>query len=102
MGDSSTKELAVEVEADVADVAALVGSEKIAGTAHFEIAHGEAEAGAEPSIALDGVHAVAGGVDEVAALGEHEVGEGFVVGATDATAELVEIGEAEAFGVFYK
>jgi len=49
---------------------------------------------------LDGVHAVAGGVDEVAALGEHEVGEGFVVGAADATAKLVEVGEAEAFGVF--
>jgi len=72
-------------------VAALVGSEKIAGTAHFEIAHGEAEAGAESCVALDGVHAVACGIDKVAALGEHEVGEGFVVGATNAATELVEI-----------
>ena len=75
------------------------GAEDVAGAADLEVAHGDFEAGAEFGVLLDGLDAlagVAGGGHELAR--EHEVGVGLVVGAADAAAELVEIGEAEAVG----
>lgn len=92
------EELAVEVEADLGDVTGLFGAEEVAGTADFEIAHGDFEAGAEGGVLFDGVDAFAG-----IALGDHFAGEeedgvGFFAGAADAAPELVEIGEAEAVG----
>ncbi len=78
------EELAVEVEADLGDVAGLFGAEEVAGAADFEVAHGDFEAGAEGGVLLDGVDAFAG-----VALGDHFPGEeedgvGFLAGAADA------------------
>ena len=44
--DGLAEELAVEVEADLGDVAGLLGAEEVAGAADLEVAHGDFEAGA--------------------------------------------------------
>ena len=45
--DGLGEEFGVEVESDGVNLAALVGAEEVAGAADFEVAHGDAEAGAE-------------------------------------------------------
>lgn len=42
--DGLAEELAVEVEADLCDVAGLFGAEEVSGAADFEVAHGDFEA----------------------------------------------------------
>ena len=46
-GDGLFEELAIEFKADAGDVAALLGTEEVTGTAEFEVAHRDAEACAE-------------------------------------------------------
>ena len=92
------EELAIEVESDGGDVAGLLGTEEVACAADFEVAHGDLEAGSERGVLLDGRHALAGLREELCVAWEQEVGVGLVLVASDATAELVEFGEAEAVG----
>src|SRR5690606_35893436 len=60
--------------------------------------HGYFESGAELAILLDGVHALAGIAAGEHVGWQHEQGEGAVIGASNTTAQLIQIGEAEAVG----
>ena len=76
----------------------MFGAEEISRAADFEIAHGDFESRAECGVFLDRVDAfasIAGG-DHVARQEQDRVG--FFTGASDAAAELIEIGEAKAVG----
>lgn len=54
------QQLAVELEADGGDMAALLGAEQVAGAADFKVAHGYFEAAAQLGVLLDGRRAFAG------------------------------------------
>jgi hypothetical protein len=58
--DTLFEELAIEVEADGGDMAALLGAEEIAGAADFKVAEGDLKAGSEGGILFDGADAFAG------------------------------------------
>lgn len=99
-GDGLFEELAVEFETDSGDMAALLGAEEVARAAEFEVAHGDAEARAELVVLFKGVEAFVGLVDEGGVAVKEEVGVGLAFEASDASADLVELGEAEAVGAF--
>ena len=92
------EELAVEVEADSGHVTGLFGAEKGTCTADFEVAHGDAEAAAEGSVLADGVEPFAGVAARDGITREEKEGVGLAVGATNAAAKLVEVGESKAVG----
>ena len=96
--DGLLQELAVEIEADRHDVAALGRAEDAAGAANFEIAHGDAKARAERAVLLDRVDPLARCAHGHHLAREQQIGVGLVLGAADAAAELIEIGQAEAIG----
>ena len=97
-GHGGFEQAAIKLEADGEDVSALFGAEDVAGTADFEVAHGDTEAGTEARVLADGGDALAGsaGAHEVAR--QHEVSVSFVIGSSNAPAQLVEVGESEAIG----
>ena len=68
------------------------------GAANFQIAHRDAKAGAERAVLLDRVDPLARRAHRHHLAREQQVGVGLVLGAPDATAELIEIGEPEAIG----
>ena len=59
--DGFLEQLGVQVKADFMDVAALVGAEDVAGAADFEVAHSDAETGAQVGGFEDGLEAHFGG-----------------------------------------
>ena len=99
LADRLLEQAAVGLEADRREVAGLLGAEQVAGAADLEVAWrrcGSPRRGRQNSwIAARRCRAVLG----ERALRRHEqVGEGEAVGAPDAAAQLVELGEAEAVG----
>ena len=89
----------VEVEADGADVAALLGAEEVAGAADLEVAQGDLEAGAQLRRLEDGLQALLRDLAQRAVLVVEQVGVGAGGAAADAAAELVELRQAELVGV---
>ena len=83
------------------DLAALVRSQKVAGSADFQVAHGDAETGAQLVGLEDGVDALAGRVGDFLVVGQQQVGIGAVIASADASAQLIELGEAEPVGAVY-
>lgn len=79
-------------------MAALLGAEEVAGSADFEVAHGDFEAGAEFGVLFDGGDAFSGVSGGEGVPREEEVGVGAVACTAYAASELVEVGEAEAVG----
>jgi hypothetical protein len=51
--DALFKQLAVQVEADRCNMAALLGPQKIAGTANFQIAHGDFKSASQSRVLLN-------------------------------------------------
>ncbi len=91
-GEADEGAVADEVAEDEVGEAALGGAEEVAGAAEEEVGFGDGEAvggGGEGVEALEGWGIFAGGGEDA---------EAFVWAAADAAAELVELGEAEAFG----
>ena len=99
-GDGLFEELAIEFKADAGDVAALLGTEEVTGAPEFEVAHCDAEAGAELVVLFEGVEAFVGLIDEGGVAVEKEVGVGLAFEAPNASADLVELREPEAVGAF--
>src|SRR5262249_50895135 len=96
--DGLVEHLAEELEADGGDGAALLGAEEVAGAAELEVEGGDLEAGAKLGVALQGLDAGAGLVGHGVGRGDDEVAVGPLLGAADAAAELVELGQAEVVG----
>ena len=97
--DGFVEDFMVHVVADVADEAALFGTEDIAGSPDVEVAHGDVEAAADAAEFFDGFEAFLSVVGEAAVGGDEHVAEGFFVAATYATAHLVEVAESEVLGI---
>ena len=83
-GDGFLQQLAVEVQADFADVAALGGAQQVAGAANLQVAHGDAEAGSQFGGLQDGLQAPLGRLGDAAAPGDQQVGVSPVLAAADA------------------
>ncbi len=98
--DGLAEQLAIELKTDADDVAALLRTEEVAGAAKFEVAHGDAETGAELVVRAQGVEAFAADLDQARVAVEEEVGVGLVFETAHASAELVELREAEAVRAF--
>ena len=96
--DRFLKQLAVEGEADGVNLSALGSTEEIAGASDFHIPHGDTEAGAEFRGFEDGLDALFRRFGDALVAGDEEVGVGAMLTPADATAELVELGQAEAVG----
>ena len=95
------EKLTVEFEANGSDVAALFGAKQIARATDFEVAHGNLETAAERGILFDGGDAFADIGHETAVARQEQVGIGLVFVAAHATAQLVEVAQAEAVGAIY-
>src|SRR5581483_10999376 len=91
----------VELKADGINVAALLAAEQVAGAAQFEVEGGNLESGAQVGEFLKGGQAAPGERGQLNIRGDHEIGIGTAVGASDAAAELVELAEAVAVGAVH-
>ena len=80
-------------------MAALLGAEEVAGAADLEIAHRQRESRPHAREFLDRAETARGGGGEPGRLVDEHVAVGAVVGAADAAAELVEIGQAVVIGL---
>ena len=98
LGDLLVQHVLVELEADLADVAGLLLAEEVAGAADVEVLGGEGEAGAEAVEGAEDAQALFGLGGELLARLGHDEGVGAELGAADAAADLVELGEAEHVG----
>ena len=76
----------------------LGSAEDVSCAPNFEVAHGDFKASAEGAVLFDGVDAFAGFSTAEHIAWEEEISVGFVLGTTDPTPELVEVGEAKAIG----
>ena len=98
LGDLLVQHVLVELEADLADVAGLLLAEEVAGAADVEVLGGQREAGAEAVEGAEDAEALFGLGGELLARLGHDEGVGAELGAADAAADLVELGEAEHVG----
>ncbi len=89
------QELAIQLETDAYDVPALFGAEQVAGAAQLQIAHRDAEAGAELVVLPQGREALPGDVEQVRVPVEQQVRVGLVLETPDAPAQLVKLREPE-------
>ena len=96
--DGALEHLGVELEADGFDVAALLAAEHVACAAEFEIEGGDFESGAEVGKFFQRGEAAARDGREFDFRREQQIGVGAAVGAADASAQLVKLGEAQAVG----
>ena len=92
------EELAIQLEADGGDVAALFGAQEVARATNLEVAHGDFEAAAEGGVLPDGGEPFADVGEEPAVAGQEQVGVGLVLVAAHPPAQLVEIAQAEPVG----
>jgi len=96
--DGFLHEFGVHVEAYAGDVSALFRAEEISAAADFEVEVGDFDAGAEVGEPFDGAEAFACDVGE-GGFAREEVAVGAGGGSSDAAPYLVELGQAEAFGM---
>ena len=90
--------LAEQIEADARDEPALLGAEQVAGAAQLHVQRRDLEARPELGVALQRLDAASGLVAELARRRHQEVAVGAFRRATDSTAELIELRQAEHVG----
>ncbi len=86
----------VHLEADGLDVAALLATEHVAGTAELEVECGDFEAGAEIGELLERGQAAARDLGQLGVRRDEQVGVGAAIGASDAASELVQLAQSMA------
>ena len=98
-GDRLVEYLLIRLVAKVLHKSALLGTEQIARTADVEVLHGEVEAATQFGEVLQSLQSAAclGGERRLRRC--KQIAERLAVGATYATAHLVEVGESEAMGI---
>jgi hypothetical protein len=89
------QDLVVGLEADVVDEAALFRAEQVARATDVQVLHGDVDAAAQVAELLDGLQAFAAEVGQQVRAGCEQVAVGLLVAAAHATAQLVQIAEAE-------
>ena len=98
--DGLPQHLHVQVVADGLHVAVLAVAQQTARAADLQIAHGDAEAGAEGRELPDGGQPFLRDVGEGLVPPEGEVGIGFAAAAAHAAPDLVQLGQTHPVGVF--
>ena len=89
MRDALPEQLAIELKAHADDVPALLGAEQIARAAEFEVAHRDAETGAELVVLPDRTESLARDIEELRVPVQKQVGVGLMLETPDASAELI-------------
>ena len=92
------EQLAVKLEADGGDVAALLCAEDVARAANLEVAHGDLESAAELRVLLERADALAGVVEQRGVAWQNQIGKSLVLVTPDAAAQLVQLAQAETVG----
>src|ERR1700682_967408 len=95
-GYRSLHHLAVEVKSDRVDVAVLLASEQVSGASKFQVERGDAESRSESAEFLERGEPTLGQRRERDVLGNQQVRVCALIGTPDASAELVQLGKAEA------
>ena len=85
--------------AEVGDEAALFGPQHVAGSPDVEVLHGDVDAAAQLGEVLDCLQAAACLLRKARQRRGEEVAESFPVAPPDASAQLVQVGEAELLGI---
>src|SRR6185312_10180435 len=93
--------LLVELDADFADMAGLLFAEQIAGAANVHVVAGDGKSGAELVERLQNLEPAGCGVVQFAIGRRRQIGISALLGATDAPAQLVKLGEAEHVGAMH-
>src|SRR6266513_927043 len=89
------EQLAVQVETDRPDVAALSCAQDAAGAANLQVAHGNAKTRAQRAVLFDGADPLARGTDCHHFAREKQIGVCLVLGSADASTQLIQIGETK-------
>ena len=98
IGHRLAQQLRVQVEAHRLYLPALVRAQQVAGAPDFQVAHRDAEAGAQLVGLQDGVDALPGGVRDFPVGGNQQVGIGAVVAPAHPAPQLVQLRQPEAVG----
>src|ERR1035437_9264998 len=96
--DAFLEQLAVEVEADGGDVAALFRTEDVARAANLQVAHRDFEPAAEGRVLLDRADPFARALDEVYMARQKNVSVRLVFVAADAAAKLIQVAQPKTVG----
>ncbi len=91
--------LHVQLEAERGDVPGLLVPEQVAGAAQLQVAHRHAESGAELGVVRQRRQPLRGVRRERGGGVVHQIRVGALAAASDAPADLVELGQAEGVGV---
>src|SRR5262249_22005378 len=98
LGDCLLEQLAIQIETDRHDMAALSGAENATRAANFQIAHGDPKSGAERAVLFDRVDPFARGANRHHLAREKQIRVSFMLGPADAPAELVKISQPKTIG----
>ena len=93
--DRLLEQLAVQIEADRHDVAALCCTENAARPPNLQVSHGNAETGTQRAVLFDRVDPFARGANCHHLTRKKEISVRFVLGPPDPPAQLIEIGETK-------
>ena len=89
------EQLAVQIETNRHDMAALRRSENAARPTNLQIAHRDAKARAQRAVLLDGADSFSRGANCHHFPREQEIGVSFMLGPADAPAQLIKVGETK-------
>src|SRR5438093_1008645 len=89
------EQLAIQIETNRYDVAALGCAQNAAGAANLQVAHSDAKTRAQRTVLLDGADPLARRADCHHFTRQKEIGISLVLGSTDASTQLIQIGETK-------
>ena len=85
------EQLAIQIETNSYDVAALSGAQNAARAANLQVAHGDAKPRAERAVLFDGANPFTRGADCHHFARKKQVGVSLVLGSPNASAQLIQI-----------
>src|SRR5205823_494083 len=94
--DALLEELAIKIETDGGDVAALLCTQEIARAPNFQVAHGDFKTAAEARVLFDRADALPDVAEQACVAREKEIRVGLVFVTAHPAAELVEVTQPEA------
>ena len=97
-GDALFEQLAVKLEANRHDMAALFRAEQVARAANFQVAHGDFEAAAQHGVLLDGADPFPGVGEQTGVARQQQVGIRLMLVTANASAQLIKVAQTETVG----